>query len=108
MEGDLVESYLRMSRDELVERADKAKALLKKCSLCPRGCGIDRLMYLTSGRSLPWWASEAPVPSSWPQVSNLSCVLLPELRDKSGGRWHRDRGRELGQDHGLPSEAWMS
>jgi putative pyruvate formate lyase activating enzyme len=47
MEGDLlasyVPSYLHMSRDELVERVDKARALLKKCSLCPRGCGVDRL-----------------------------------------------------------------
>lgn len=36
-------SYVRMSREELVERAEKAKAQLKKCSLCPRGCGADRL-----------------------------------------------------------------
>jgi uncharacterized Fe-S radical SAM superfamily protein PflX len=47
MEGDLLASYVpsyrHMPRDELVERADKARALLKKCSLCPRGCGVDRL-----------------------------------------------------------------
>jgi putative pyruvate formate lyase activating enzyme len=36
-------SYLGLERAELLERARRAVASLASCSLCPRGCGADRL-----------------------------------------------------------------
>ncbi len=35
--------YLELSRDELRARAEKAKAKLASCELCPNNCGVNRL-----------------------------------------------------------------
>jgi len=36
-------AYLRLTRAELEERAEKAEERLRACDLCPRRCGTDRL-----------------------------------------------------------------
>jgi len=35
--------YLKIPRDELIRRAEAAKARLLKCDICPNNCGVDRL-----------------------------------------------------------------
>jgi len=35
--------YLELSREELMSRAEKAKAKLASCDLCPNNCGVNRL-----------------------------------------------------------------
>ncbi|MDP6180016.1 MAG: hypothetical protein QGG48_09015 [Desulfatiglandales bacterium] len=38
-------SYLRLHREgELAKRVEKAISLMQSCSLCPRECGVNRLV----------------------------------------------------------------
>ena len=55
-------SYVRLYRQgQLAARADRARALLSACTLCPRACGVNRLLgglgFCRSG--------EHPVVASW-------------------------------------------
>jgi putative pyruvate formate lyase activating enzyme len=54
-------SYLKMSRSEMKSRVEAAEAMLKKCTLCPRECGIDR----TSGEVGFCRTGDRPLVSSW-------------------------------------------
>lgn len=54
-------SYLSMSGEELRERLSLAKAILKKCTLCPRHCEVDR----TSGEVGFCKTTDKPFVSSW-------------------------------------------
>lgn len=58
---DYSASYLSISGEELKERYSYAKALLKKCTLCPRQCGVDR----TSGEVGFCKTIDKPFISSW-------------------------------------------
>jgi putative pyruvate formate lyase activating enzyme len=35
--------YLKIPKEELVRRAQKAREMLKSCSICPNDCGVNRL-----------------------------------------------------------------
>lgn len=39
----MLPAYLKLSRKELLERADKAQSFLSPCKVCPRECKADRL-----------------------------------------------------------------
>lgn len=65
-------SYLKLARDgQLVERAEKAVALMESCRLCPRACGVNRLEgergFCDTGRKAkaasynPHFGEEAPL-----------------------------------------------
>ncbi len=54
-------SYLKLSGAELQSRVERAEAVLKKCTLCPRECGVDR----TSGKFGFCKTGDRPFVSSW-------------------------------------------
>lgn len=54
-------AYLRLSQSELLERVTLAEKLLRKCTLCPRECGVDR----TSGDTGFCKTGDKPFVSSW-------------------------------------------
>ncbi|MFQ3573422.1 MAG: radical SAM protein [Thermodesulfovibrionales bacterium] len=54
-------SYLNLSKDELNDRVQRAFDLMDGCSLCPRGCGVDR----TKGEVGYCKTGSIPFVSSW-------------------------------------------
>jgi putative pyruvate formate lyase activating enzyme len=42
-QADLTPAYLHRTDQELADRADRLRDLLRACRLCPRACGVDRL-----------------------------------------------------------------
>ncbi len=58
---DLVAAYLKLSRNKLKEKIERAEAMLKKCSICPRNCEVDR----TSGETGFCRTGDKPFVSSW-------------------------------------------
>jgi putative pyruvate formate lyase activating enzyme len=56
-----VAAYLKVSKEELRKRIQRAEEILKKCVLCPRHCGVDR----TSGERGFCKTSDKPFISSW-------------------------------------------
>lgn len=54
-------AYLKLSRAELWQRVNSAEGLLKRCTLCPRACGIDR----TSGEVGFCRTGDRPLVASW-------------------------------------------
>ncbi len=58
---DFTPAYLRLPADVLFEKINKAEAILKKCSLCPRNCRIDR----TAGMRGFCRTGNKPFISSW-------------------------------------------
>ncbi|MBI4521745.1 MAG: radical SAM protein, partial [Gemmatimonadetes bacterium] len=64
-------AYLRLSRAELRERAERALALLADCRMCPRDCGVNRL-------EDKWAACKtgryAVVSSSFPHFGEEDCL----------------------------------
>jgi putative pyruvate formate lyase activating enzyme len=56
-----IAAYLKLSKEELRERIQKAEEILKKCVLCPRHCEIDR----TSGERGFCKTGDKPFVSSW-------------------------------------------
>lgn len=54
-------AYKRLSTQELWEKVRNAEAILKKCTLCPRNCGVDR----TSGEKGVCKTGDKPFVSSW-------------------------------------------
>jgi putative pyruvate formate lyase activating enzyme len=54
-------SYLALSRSGLQERLERAEEILRKCTLCPRACGVDR----TAGEPGFCNSGVRPIVSSW-------------------------------------------
>lgn len=54
-------AYLKLSREALREKIEKAEAILKDCTLCPRNCKVDR----TSGEIGICKTGDKPFVSSW-------------------------------------------
>ncbi|MBI5025925.1 MAG: radical SAM protein [Nitrospirae bacterium] len=54
-------AYLKLSREVLREKIQKAEAILKDCTLCPRNCKVDR----TSGERGICKTGDKPFVSSW-------------------------------------------
>lgn len=54
-------SYLNLSPAEMQERVRRAKEILKRCTLCPRDCGVDR----TAGETGFCKTEDKPFVASW-------------------------------------------
>lgn len=58
---DFIAAYLKLSEREFEEKIEQAFHILKKCTLCPRNCHIDR----TSGKKGACKVLDKPYVSSW-------------------------------------------
>lgn len=56
-----IPAYLKLSRAELWKRVDSAEEILKKCTLCPRNCMVDR----TAGETGVCGSGSKPFVASW-------------------------------------------
>ncbi len=54
-------SYLRLTEEELLRRAEEALEILRNCTLCPRHCEVDRV----SGERGFCRTGDMPIISSW-------------------------------------------
>jgi putative pyruvate formate lyase activating enzyme len=61
LQGNFTPAYILLGGEALARRAREAELLLKECSLCPRGCGVDR----TSGERGFCETGNMPFVSSW-------------------------------------------
>lgn len=58
---DFIAAYLKLSEREFEEKIEQAFEILKKCTLCPRNCHVDR----TSGKKGVCRVLDKPYVSSW-------------------------------------------
>lgn len=61
MSGNFIPAYKRLSTSELWEKVKTAEAILKKCTLCPRNCEVDR----TAGERGVCKTGDRPFVASW-------------------------------------------
>lgn len=64
-------SYLRLGRDELRRRAERAVAHLADCRMCPRDCGVDRTVDAWSACKT---GRQAVVSSWFPHFGEEDCL----------------------------------
>jgi len=64
-------AYRRLSHDELLERAGRAREELRACHACPRDCGVDRLANETRVCHTGRWPS---VSSAFPHHGEEDCL----------------------------------
>ncbi len=61
MSSNFIPAYKRLSTSELWEKVKTAEAILKKCTLCPRNCEVDR----TAGERGVCKTGDRPFVASW-------------------------------------------
>jgi putative pyruvate formate lyase activating enzyme len=65
-------AYHRLGSEEIAARADRARAALAHCTLCPRRCGVDRL---ADERGVCATGRHARVASAGPHFGEEDCLV---------------------------------